>query len=305
MQGFTGASAIAGRFPNVDVPDVDIGVIYTHERTLMPRLLSTLNVASEGVHRRLVLVDNDSADGVEPWTNYFADTKVVRNTQRLPYSANLNRILRASRAPLVLLLNTDMFFDPHEACVSKMVNFMRSRPDCGIAGCRLYQENGRHAPSARRFQTISTILARRFGLGSLMQRTLDNYFYRERSIRETWECDWLSGCFMMVRRDAVEEVGLFDVGFGKYFEDVDMCLRMSRMGWQVMYHGATHCYHLGQRASTKVLSPDARKHARAYLRWLLKWGFAPDRDHHPGLQQTARRQRLQQQRLQQQNRKAA
>ena len=256
-------------------PVVDIGVIYTHERDLMPRLLSTLAKASDGLRKRLILVDNASADGVDQWKGPFSDVKVVRNEKRLGYSANLNRILRASSARYILLLNTDMFFENGEKCVAKMVNFMETRPDCGIAGCRLYHENGEHAPSARRFQTLSTLLARRFGMGHFMQETLGRYFYQEHQIQETWECDWLSGCFMMVRRAAIESVGLFDAGFEKYFEDVDMCLRMAKAGWQVMYHGGTFCYHLEQRASKNFLSADARTHARAYLRWLLKWGISP------------------------------
>ena len=83
------------------------------------------------------------------------------------------------------------------------------------------------------------ILARRFGLGGLMRRTLERYFYMDHAPGESFDCQWLSGCFLMLRNKAVEKVGLFDESFGKYFEDVDMCLRMARAGWHVMYHGAT------------------------------------------------------------------
>ena len=69
-----------------------------------------------------------------------------------PVSANLNRILRASTARFVLLLNTDMFFDVAEPCVLRMVRFMHDTPHCGISGCGLYHENGEFAYPARRFQ---------------------------------------------------------------------------------------------------------------------------------------------------------
>ena len=273
MQVYMGEPPVAA-----DCPAVDIGVIYTHEDHLMPRLLSTLAAASNGLRKRLILIDNASSHGVDQWKGYFPNVEVVRNEKRLAYSANLNRILRASSARYVLLLNTDMFFDPPEKCVAKMLSFMDSRPECGIAGCRLYHGNGEHAPSARRFQTLATVLARRFGLGRFMQRTLSQYFYQEYSNKASWECDWLSGCFMIVRRAAIEDVGLFDAGFDKYFEDVDMCLRMAKAGWQVMYNGGTYCYHLEQRSSKRFFSADARTHARAYLRWLLKWGLSPARE---------------------------
>jgi len=255
--------------------DLDIGVIYTHERHLMGRLLETLRASGEGLRLRLILVDNASRDGVGRWANYFARTLVVRNERRLLYAANLNRILSVADSPLVLLLNTDMYFDPQEQCLAKMVRFMEAHPDCGVAGCRLHHADGSHAPSARRFQTPGVILARRLGLGGLLRRSLDAYFYREHAADGCWECDWLSGCFLLLRREAVQQVGLFDTRYGKYFEDVDMCLRMARAGWRVMYNGATYCYHLEQRASRRVFSIDAARHLRAYLRWLLKWGPAP------------------------------
>jgi len=255
--------------------DVDIGVVYTHERPFMPRLLDTLSRSGPGLRQRLILVDNASDDGVAEYLGYFDDTLVVRNPSRLNYAANLNRVLAASGSPFVLLLNTDMYFDPAERCIAKMVRFMRARPDCGLAGCRLHHAAGPHAPSARRMQTPLVILARRCAVGRWMPRTLAWYFYREYPIDQSWECDWLSGCFLMIRREAFEEVGFFDTGFGKYFEDVDYCLRMARSGWRVMYNGGTYCYHLEQRSSRRLWSLDAWRHARAYLRWLLKWGPSP------------------------------
>jgi GT2 family glycosyltransferase len=108
-----------------------------------------------------------------------------------------------------------------------------------------------------------------------MRGTLNDHFYSDHSSDETWACDWLSGCFLMVRREAFLEVGHVDESFGKYFEDVDYCLRMAQSGWRVMYHGAAFCYHLEQRSSKKLLSLDACRHLRAYLRWLGKWGLRP------------------------------
>jgi N-acetylglucosaminyl-diphospho-decaprenol L-rhamnosyltransferase len=264
-------TATAGDF------DLDVGVIYTHEHALMRPLLSTLHESTDGLRLRLLLVDNHSGDGVAPWRALVPETRVLRNSERLHYAANLNRILAASAARYVLLLNTDMFFDPGQHCLMRMVEFMDAHPDCGIAGCRIYHADGHDARAARRFQTVPVILARRFGLGPLMGRTIRHYLYQDHDPRESFECDWLSGCFLMLRREAFEQVGLFDESFGKYFEDVDMCLRMARCGWRVMYHGGTSCYHLEQRASRKLLSTDGWRHFRSYLYWLRKWGYVPRR----------------------------
>ncbi len=257
--------------------DVDVGLIYTGEHAWMSRLASSLRDAGQGLSMRLVLVDNASADGVESWSHCLDETAIVRNQRRLSYAANLNRILARCTARYALLMNTDMFFDPAEPCITRMVRFMDSHPTCGVAGCRLYHADGQFAYPARRFQSPAVVLARRCGLGRLMRRTLDHYLYRNRGEEETWEPDWLSGAFLMVRGEAIQAVGGFDEGYGKYFEDVDLCLRMRLAGWNVFYHGGTYCYHLERRASKNLVSLDALRHLRAYLRWLWKWGFVRKR----------------------------
>ncbi|MEN6407664.1 MAG: glycosyltransferase [Thermoguttaceae bacterium] len=257
----------------MSTPDLDIGVIYTHERDLMPRLLETMARSGRGLSMRLLLVDNAS-DGVRPWLGYFSETEVLKNSRRLSYAANLNRILDASTARYVLLMNTDMYFDPNEPCLARMVEFMDCQPRCGLAGCRLLHADGSEALAARRFPTLPLIAARRCGLGRWLRRSVDRHFYAERAPTDTWSCDWLSGCFLMFRREAIRQVGRFDEGYGKYFEDVDIGLRTARAGWHVMHHGATFCYHLEQRASRRLLSADAWRHLRAYVHWLGKWGVS-------------------------------
>jgi N-acetylglucosaminyl-diphospho-decaprenol L-rhamnosyltransferase len=173
-------------------------------------------------------------------------------------------------------LNTDMYFDPSAQCLDRMVKFMDQHPECGISGCRLHHADGEFAYPARRFQTLPLIIARRLGLGRLLRKTVDRHFYREHSIDDAWECDWLSGCFLMVRREAINDIGFFDEGFVKYFEDVDICLRMARAGWRVMYNGNAYGYHLEGRGSKRLFSADARQHLKSYLYWLWKWGFSPE-----------------------------
>jgi N-acetylglucosaminyl-diphospho-decaprenol L-rhamnosyltransferase len=257
-------------------PDLEIGVVYTHERELMPRLLSSLAASGDGLRTRLLLIDNVSQDGAEEYRRIFPETIVQRNEKRLFYGANLNRVIRASTARYLLLLNTDMYFDPQQQCLAKMVEFMDRHPDCGISGCRLYHADGEFAYPARRFQTLPLILARRLGLGNWLRKTVDEHFYRDRPIDGVWDCDWLSGCFLMVRREAINDVGSFDEKFVKYFEDVDLCLRMARAGWRVMYNGGAYGYHLEQRDSKRLFSADARRHLKSYLHWLWKWGFSPE-----------------------------
>jgi N-acetylglucosaminyl-diphospho-decaprenol L-rhamnosyltransferase len=257
--------------------DLDVGVIYSGECHFMTPLVTSLADSAPGVSMRLILVDNASADGVENWSQSCPQTKVVANARPRSYAANLNRVLDVSEARYVLLLNTDMYFDPYEQCLTKMVKFMDEHPRAGVSICRVYLPDGTYGEPARRFPTMGAIAARRLGMKRLFARSLAEYFYADRDRQSSFACDWISGCFMLVRRDAMREVGRFDEGYMKYFEDVDMCLRMGRAGWQVMFNGQTHCYHHEQRASRRALSRDAWWHGRAYLRWLYKWGLTVPR----------------------------
>lgn len=257
--------------------DLDIGVIYTHEDHFMPKLLSTLAGSGEGLNFRLLLVDNASQSGCARWDNYCEKTVLISNRKQLNYAQNLNRILDHAQSDFVLLLNTDMFFDPAEQCLFKMIAFMQRHPDCGVAGCRLLHADGSEAQAARRFPQLKTIAARRLGMSLVFPKEIASHFYHEHAHDAVFPCDWLSGCFLLIRRAALADVGRLDESYPKYFEDVDFCLRMARAGWQVMYNGETFCYHLEQRSSRRVFSYDALMHLQSYARWLRKWGLQPQR----------------------------
>jgi N-acetylglucosaminyl-diphospho-decaprenol L-rhamnosyltransferase len=267
-----------GGKPTVPSPplDLDVGVIYTHEDHFMRPLLTSLAASGDGITSRLLLVDNVSANGPGEWTGIVPETRTIVNDVRLGYGPNLNRILEVSTARYVLLLNTDMYFDPAEQMPAKMVAFMDANPDCGVSGCRLYREDGSYGYPARRFLTMRMIAARRMGVvGRWFAGHEAQLLYEDRDPHEVFDCDWLSGCLLMVRREAYAEVGGFDECFAKYFEDVDFCARTAAAGWRVTFNGGTFGYHLEQRASLNPFSRDGWAHLRSYARWLRKWGIDP------------------------------
>jgi len=257
--------------------DLEVGAIYTYEREHMNRLVETMAGSGDDLSVRLLLVDNASLDGTRAWEDTFHETVTLRNPRRMGYSANLNRILSIASAPFVLLMNTDMHFNPSEQCLSKMVRFMQMHPDCGVSICRILHPDGTYAFPARRFPTLSMVAARRLLQPGRQSRHLDAYFYSDQDHRASFECDWVSGCFMMLRREAIRQAGPFDERFAKYFEDVDMCCRIAHAGWRVMFHGGTYCYHHEQRASQRLFSRAACQHVASYVRWLAKWKWPRDR----------------------------
>jgi N-acetylglucosaminyl-diphospho-decaprenol L-rhamnosyltransferase len=251
--------------------DLDVGIVYSGERHFLAPLSESMSQVTGGLRVRLILVDNASRDGIAGSFAWPGSATVLYNDRARGYAANLNRVLKTSTARYVLLMNTDMVFDADEACLDKMVRFMDINPECGLSICRIDHPDGSYAYPARRFPTLAMIAARRLGLSRVLKKALDAHLYRDRDPQSSFACDWVSGCFLLVRRAALAGVGRFDERFVKYFEDVDFCARMNASGWKVMYHGGTWCYHHEQRASRRLLSLDAWRHVRSYLRWLARY----------------------------------
>jgi GT2 family glycosyltransferase len=113
------------------------------------------------------------------------------------------------------------------------------------------------------------IAARRLGLARLFPDALRDYLYLDRDPTSTFACDWVSGCFLMLRRAALSGVDEFDERFVKYLEDVDFCDRLAKAGWKVLHHGGTWCYHHEQRASRRWFSRDAARHVTSYMKWRI------------------------------------
>ncbi len=250
--------------------DVSVTLVSTNERHYLDAMLPQLYRASDGVNIEVLLVDNACTDGSGDLGSVFPELKVICNDTRLRFSASHNRAIRQSRGRYLLCLNPDVLFERDTACIRKMVEFMDRRPECGVSGCRAHGGNGEFAYPARRFQTLKIVLARRLERVFGSEKTIDHYFYRDRKTTGTFEAEWLSGCFLFMRREALQQVGLFDSCYVKYFEDVDICRRIAAHGWRVLYYGQTQYTHLEQRASKALLSEDAWLHLQSWIRWLLR-----------------------------------
>ena len=151
-----------------------------------------------------------------------------------------------------------------------MIEFMDGHPDCGVSGCGVYHLDNNFAFPARKFVDPFIILSRRLPFLFYSEKILDRYLFRNHGIHDTFECDWLSGCFLLFKAEILRKIGGFDEYYPKYFEDTDICHRIAKDNMKVMYHGGTYYYHIEQRASKNIFSKDARLHIKSYFRWVKK-----------------------------------
>jgi GT2 family glycosyltransferase len=203
-----------------------IVVSHGHEAELEHSLPGLLQQVDE-----LVLIANVPGPvGVLP-----PGVRVIENLHPLTLAANVNQGVAATAGDLVLFSNPDAIAEP--GAVAALSGFMAGRSRCGIAGPRMLWPDGTWQPSRRRFPTVSGTLVRRTPLRKLYppyERQRDHYLLDERPT-EPVQADWMLGAFLLQRRSMLDEIGGWDAGYRHYVEDIDLCYRAARAGWERWY----------------------------------------------------------------------
>lgn len=183
----------------------------------------------------VIVVDNGSTDGsAELVEQEFPDARVVLSENRGFAHAN-NRGFECSAAPFVLFLNPDTVVQ--DGTFGDLLEIMRQHPGVGMLGCRQHDPDGELFPTIKRFPSVSRQLfealgAERFPIHAswMGERELDLSVYEREA-----DCDWVSGSFMLARREALLECGLMDERYFLYCEEPDLCVRLHHAGWVVRY----------------------------------------------------------------------
>jgi GT2 family glycosyltransferase len=170
----------------------------------------------------------------------------------------------------VLLLNADTIVQEH--ALDALVQFMDRRPRAGIAGSQLLSPDGTVQSSPFRFMGILSELDRGLKLG-VVSKMLAPWTVVPPTPSAACAVQWVSGASMILRRTMLEEIGLLDEGLYTYFDDIDICFRARRAGWETWYVPESKIVHLGG-ASTGVASRLANRRPaywfQARRRFLLK-----------------------------------
>lgn len=164
-----------------------------------------------------------------------AGARVIENRHPQTLAANVNAGIAATSGAYVLFSNPDAVAEA--GAVEALVSFMDAHPRCGIAGPQMLWPDGAWQPSRRRFPTVSGTLVRRTPLRRLIRpdrRQRRHYLLDERP-RGPVQADWMLGAFLLQRRAMLDEIGGWDAGYRHYVEDIDLCYRAARAGWERWY----------------------------------------------------------------------
>ena len=191
------------------------------------------------------VVDNASGDGTaEMVAREFPDVSLTANSQNLGFSAANNIAIRAGDAPYVLALNPDTRVT--DGALERLCSLLDTRSEIGICGPRLELEDGSFDHAAKRsFPTPLSALGHFTGVGRRRGGgRLAEYRATELAPDVAGPVDAVNGAFMLIRRSALDQVGLFDEGYWMYMEDLDLCYRFKQRGWVVWYEPSATVIHV-------------------------------------------------------------
>jgi N-acetylglucosaminyl-diphospho-decaprenol L-rhamnosyltransferase len=233
--------------------NLDVVIVAYRCRELLRRCLDSLRAHPVTGKMTVHVIDNASGDGtVEMVRDSFPDVRLIAADHNLGFSAASNLGIRQGEAPYVLCLNPDTRLT--EGALDTLLEVMSTRPEIGICGCRLEREDGTLDHAAKRsFPTPISSLAHFLGIGR--RRNAGRLAaYRAPGVTRG-QVDAVNGAFMLCRRSALGQVGLFDEGFWMYMEDLDLCYRFAEAGWITWYEPDVTVQHMKAGSSGEVRSP--------------------------------------------------
>ncbi|MCB9883273.1 MAG: glycosyltransferase family 2 protein [Planctomycetes bacterium] len=255
-------------------PELSIVVLSWNTKDLLEACLSSLRALGDRVSREVIVVDNASEDGsADHVASRHAWCLLIRNERNEGYARGNNVGIRAASGSKILLLNSDT--EVQEGALDRLCAFLDEHPEHGAVGGGLRNPDGSIQPACMRFPTLLTAL---FFDMELERRWPENpatfrYFMRDYDHATSRDVDQPPGACLLVRRSALERIGLFDETLWLYFNDVDLCQRLWKAGYRIHYLVEACVVHRTgsstKRFTRRVL--EWQRNRRAYYRKWYGW----------------------------------
>lgn len=246
-----------------------------HHGEMIKKTIESLLAVGFNQPYQLFVINNLADEATQRWVKETVPGAVmIENKIPKGFASNINHII--TQHPdfnYYLLLNPDVICLP--GMIDGLLNLMETDPMVGVAGPQLMDMDGTVQPSRRRFATFPVLMMRALHMDSVFKRlkAVDRYLMAGENFNAVTEVDWVTGAVMLLRKAALDKVGLFDERFYMYFEDEDLCCRMWRNGWKVCYIEEAKAYHAHIAEGRKnVLSKANFRHITSAFRMLFKYG---------------------------------
>ena len=201
---------------------LSVVIVNYNVRQYLTDCLDSVAIALDGIEGEVFVVDNNSSDdSVDFVSRHYPWVHLINNKENLGFSKANNIAIRQSVGEYVLLLNPDTLVD--KETFKGVLQFMDLHPEAGGAGVKMYNGDGTIAPESRRAVPTPFVAARK------MLGFTKSYYMSYLSWDEAAQIQVVSGAFFMIRRKALEQVGLLDEDFFMYGEDIDLSYRLAHI----------------------------------------------------------------------------
>jgi len=226
-------------------PRVSIVIVSYDCLASLVECLASLAVDREALPAEVIIVDNASSDGaVTAISERFPWVRVIANSANVGFAHAMNQGLQSASADAFLALNPDTVVPP--GTLAQALDELTRHADVGMLGVKLVRPDGTFDHACKRgFPTISSAVYYFFGLNRLWPRSprFASYTAGQLGEDEVGTVDAVNGAFMLVKREAAEDVGPLDERYWLYAEDIDWCHRFWEKGWKVLYWPLVHVTH--------------------------------------------------------------
>jgi len=224
---------------------VSVIIVNYNTTVLMERCLASLRSNGDGISKEIIVVDNHSSDGGPMTiTERHHGVAVIENERNVGFSKACNQGLRLATGDYVLFLNPDTTVQ--ERTIEQCVTFMHANENVGLMGCKLLNVDGSLQPSCADFPYL-----RKLFLDHILRWKCFSDAIRANCLLRHWshdrirDVDWFLGAFMLARRPHIDRLKGFDEDYFLYGEDLDLCYRVKRAGWRVVFFPDAEVVHVG------------------------------------------------------------
>jgi len=207
---------------------ISVVIVSYNVRSLLVACIDSVRKALEGLDGEIIVVDNDSKDDtVDYLSEHCPDVRLIANHENVGFARANNQAIRLSASEYVLLLNPDTVVYPET--IRNCVQFMDTHPEAGGAGVRMLTREGDRAPESRR--AIPTPWVAMLKMLGFSRR----YYMSDLPWDQPCQIEVVSGAYCLLRRKALDQIGLLDEDYFMYGEDIDLSYRLIHGGWQNWY----------------------------------------------------------------------
>ena len=233
--------------------DVSIIILSWNTKAMLGQCIESVYTNTQNIIYEIIVVDNASSDGSpETVEKEYPQVRLTKNKENLGFARANNIGIQQSTGRYVCLINSDIIV--MKDCIRNLVTFMDEHFDVGMVGPRILNPDRTLQVSCRHSPSIWNNLCQALGLNYLFPKStfFSEPFMKYWAHDEIRKVDVLSGCFWMVRRAALDAVGLLDEDFFIYGEDIDWCRRFHQAGWDVVFYPGAKALHTGGASSANA-----------------------------------------------------